>query len=81
MSNNRGAAPDRTEGRNAMEQAVKELEDKLNVSTSVAKELAMLAGGDTELAVKCSEQSIGLNECKARIINKRFLQLEDELFE
>ena len=64
-----------------MEQAIQELKKRLDISTSVAKELAMLAGGDVGLAIECSEQSTGLNECKARIINERFAAIEDELFE
>ena len=64
-----------------MKQAVQELKQRLNISESVASELLILAGDDVDLAEDCSRKSTGLNECKARIINERFRQLEDELFE
>lgn len=58
--------------------AVKELRDRLGIGMSVANELLILAGGDVDLAERCSRSSQGLDQCKARIIDARFRRLEDE---
>lgn len=51
---------------------IAELARDLDVSKSVAHELALLAGYDRELVIKASRGSSGLNECKAKIIDARF---------
>ena len=55
---------------------IAELARHLDVSNSVAEELALLSGYDAELAEQCSENSDGLRQCRYRIINERFNRLE-----
>lgn len=55
-----------------------ELAEDLSVGVSVAAELRTLAGGDSEAATAASKASVGLNQCKARIIDDRFRKLEEE---
>ena len=55
---------------------VKFLCDELDIKPSVAKELALLADGNLDLAVEASKASWGLGEAKARIIDERFKQIE-----
>lgn len=56
---------------------VQELRNRIGVGTSVASELLVLSGGDIDLAEKCSQESEGLDQCKASIINARFKRLEN----
>jgi len=56
--------------------AVKELRDRIGVGSSVANELLILSGGDIDLAEEASLDSDGLDQCKARIIDRRFKKLE-----
>lgn len=60
-----------------MESKVRELQRRIGVGVSVARELLVLSGGDVDLAEKCSRASVGLDQCKAAIINERFKRLED----
>lgn len=57
---------------------VKELQQRIGVGSSVANELLVLAGGDIDLAAKCSKESSGLDQCKAAIIDRRFKRIEDK---
>lgn len=59
---------------------VKKLAEELDVSPSVAKELLILSGGDTDLIYWASENSRRLAECKARIINERLTKLEEDYY-
>lgn len=45
--------------------------DKLGITKHLAKELLMLSGWDADLVIECSLESLGLDHCKADIINKR----------
>ena len=58
--------------------AVKDLRDRIGVGVGVAEELLVLSGGDVDLAEKASRESDGLDQCKAKIIDRRFRRLEDE---
>lgn len=49
---------------------------ELRIGYSVANELLLLANGDVEKVVECGLKSSGLGECKARIVNQRFDELE-----
>lgn len=55
---------------------VKDLQERIGVSRSVATELLLLAGDDVDLAEQASIDSIGLDQCKARIIDRRIKKLE-----
>lgn len=57
---------------------VQELRERIGVGASVAHELLVLAGGDIDLATKCSKEAEGLDQCKAAIIDCRFKRIEDE---
>lgn len=57
-------------------QDIIEMQHELGVSYGVANELMLLAGGDKDLVRDASDASAGLNECKANIINARFIDLE-----
>lgn len=59
-----------------MAEKVKDLKSRLNVGSSVANELLVLSGGDMDMAEAASKESIGLDQCKARIIDARFRKLE-----
>jgi hypothetical protein len=61
-----------------MESKVRELQRRIGVGVSVARELLVLSGGDVDLAEKCSRESTGLDQCKAAIVDARFKRLEDE---
>ena len=50
--------------------------DELGVSQGVANELVLLGGKDYDLIVQSSRLSQGLEECKSRIIDRRFSRLE-----
>ena len=60
------------------ESKVSDLCARLKVGRSVAQELLVLSGGDVAMAEEASRESIGLDQCKARIIDKRFAKLESE---
>ena len=55
---------------------VVQLRRTLGISTSVARELLLLAGEDVDIVIQASEAASGLNECKARVIDLRFNKLE-----
>ena len=59
----------------------RELMHRINVGASVANELLILAGGDIELATEASLESPGLDQCKARIIDRRFRRIEGGSYE
>lgn len=45
--------------------------DELGITYQLAKELLILAGGDEEIVINCSDDSECLSECKAKIIDAR----------
>lgn len=57
---------------------VNEVSDELCISRGLADELLTLAGYDKEIVIKCSNQSSGLNECKAKILDSRFNKIESD---
>ena len=56
---------------------MRELRDRIGVGASVASELLVLAGGDVDMAEQCSNESEGLDQCKAAIIDRRFKRFEE----
>ena len=62
------------------QQKMKELRSRIGVGQSVAAELLTLSGDDVDMAAEASLASVGLDQCKAAIIDKRFKQLEKEVF-
>ena len=58
---------------------VNELRERINVGPVVAHELLVLAGGDVDMATEASLESRGLDQCRARIIDKRFENIEKQL--
>lgn len=50
--------------------------NQLHITRQLAKELLMLAGGDEQLVVKCSQEANGLDHCKASIIDRRISKVE-----
>jgi len=61
----------------ASNKMVKELCERIGVGRGVADELLTLGGDDIDLVVEASLESPGLDQCKAKIINKRFMRLEN----
>lgn len=55
---------------------VKELSETLLISDYLADDLLILAGGDADLVVECSNEAGSLSQLKALIIDSRFRQLE-----
>lgn len=62
-----------------MDKKIKKLKDQIGVGTSVADELLILSGGDVEMAARASRESPGLDQCKARILDQRFRNIESRL--
>jgi len=60
---------------------INDLRKRIDVSSSVAYELLILAGGDVDLAEEASKNSKGLSQCKAYILDARLRAIEDELWE
>lgn len=56
--------------------SIARIRDEIGCGIAVAKELLILAGEDEELVVECAAVSGNLSECKARILDERFLVLE-----
>lgn len=57
-------------------QQVLRVAKRLDISENLAKDLLIMAGGDEDLVIECSEMSSGINECKANIIDKRLTEKE-----
>lgn len=55
---------------------VKSVASAIDVSSGLARELLILAGGDADLVIRSSNLSDGLDKCKARIIDARLTALE-----
>ena len=58
---------------------VDELRERISVGPVVAHELLVLSGGDVDMATEASLESRGLDQCRARIIDKRFENIEKKL--
>ena len=61
--------------------SIKDLRQRIGVGNVVAEQLLQLSGGDVMLAEQVSKASAGLDQCKAGIIDARFRQLEEAVFE
>lgn len=61
------------------EQKIQIVRKAIGVGKVVAEELLTLAGGDTELVIKISKRSSGLDQCKAGIINARMSSVEEDI--
>lgn len=57
-------------------QNIEWIRNQLKISYRLAHELLILAGGDEQLVVKCSNESIGLGHCKALILDRRINKVE-----
>lgn len=53
------------------EEQVSLIVSELGITPQLAKELCILAGGDTDLVIESSRKSNGLDHCKANIIDGR----------
>ena len=58
---------------------IKQLRDQIGVGNCVAEELLVLSGWNVDLAVKCSRESAGLDQCKAAILNERISRIEEDI--
>lgn len=54
------------------ENQVASVSEELGITKHLAKELLIIAGGDTDMVIKCSRASDGLDQCRARILDARF---------
>ena len=51
---------------------------ELGIGNSVADELLILSGGDPHIVIECSRESHGLDQCKAKVIDRRIRAIEDK---
>lgn len=58
------------------ESDIKHIRDQVGCGRSVSEELLVLSGHNPKLIVDCARASKNLNECKAHILNNRFLNME-----
>ena len=56
--------------------SIADLRDRIGVGYSVANELLILSNDDVDMAEEASVRSEGLDQCKARIIDRRFKRIE-----
>ena len=57
---------------------IRMLADAIGCGDGLARDLLVLAGGDTSIVLEASVHCIGINSVKAYIIDRRIARLEEE---